>query len=74
MKFKKIADYAWLARGRKHWTLRIGNPFCVTSYYVSLTKTEEEIRNDVNESQRRQKQLFAKHHPLIPWSPEAKEE
>lgn len=63
----KIADYAWLKRGRKYWNLWAGNPFCISLYLPSLGLSEVELIKKVKAGQAKEKKRFAKNFPDVAW-------
>jgi hypothetical protein len=65
--FEKIADYAWMKKGRKYWNLWIGNPFMISKYTAPVTIPKEEILADVAAGQAKAKQEFIKNFPDVEW-------
>jgi hypothetical protein len=66
-KSEKVADYAWLAKGRKYWNIWQGNPFCVSLYKVGLHCDKEDLISEIKRMQRVEKERYAKEFPCIKW-------
>ena len=65
--FEQIADYAWLKKGRKYWSLWAGNPFCISNYKPSLEIPKEQVIKEVKQGQAEAKQRFAEQFPDVEW-------
>ena len=65
--FEQIADYAWLKKGRKYWSLLAGNPFCISNYKPSLEIPKEQVIKEVKQGQAEEKQRFAEQFPDVEW-------
>lgn len=72
MQYRQITDYAYLGKGRKYWTLAIGNPFCLGFFKIPLEIREEEIIERAVMDQRKEKRRFTKQFPDVKWEPEAR--
>ena len=64
-----IADYAWLAKGRKYWNMWIGNPFCVSHYQVDVTLDKSDLILEIKRMQGVEKERFEKQFPDVKWQP-----
>lgn len=66
-KGERIADYAFLSRGRKYWNIWLGNPFFISLYKVPLSKEKETLIAEVKEAQSKEKIRFLAEFPGFKW-------
>lgn len=64
---EKIADYAWLKKGRKYWNVWIGNPFMVQVFRYDIDLPKHLLVEHVEHHQSREKARFAKQFPDVEW-------
>ena len=66
----RVADYAWLCKGRKYWNVWFGNPFMIRHCQVLISPhvTREMIIDDIRKAQSEEKKRFTKQFPNQDWS------
>lgn len=66
--FEQIADYVWLKKGKRYWTIANGNPFCVGFIKIPVDKaTREQLIEQGKIRNEEERVRFAKLFPDTKW-------
>ena len=64
---ERFHKYGWIAKGRKYWTLCVGNPFVMQCFHVSIERPKEEVIEAAKKDLARAERRWKKKYPEDQW-------
>ena len=64
---EQFHKYGWIAKGRKYWSVGLGNPFMLQWFHVHIEKPKALVIDEAIQRLKLAEFRWAKQYPDVPW-------